>query len=619
MMKKILFLIISCLAGAYSLSAQDVSFKATAPQTVVVGQSFRIYYTLTNAEGLDLKVPEFTGLEVQFGPVKSENRVMMNINGQQSTQITEVYTYTVIARKEGTFDYSPATIKIRNSNSEYKSNVLKIKVLPQDKGASGSATNPNAQSQSGSNDDAGSNVSVSANDIFVRMIVSKNTVYENEGFLVTFKLYSARNFALGSPLKFPEFEGFIVQEIDLPQNQQLGMENYNGRNYQTAILKQVYLYPQHPGSITIGKGEYEFIVQIPTKQKIRSFFDDFFETYTNVKKLVVSSPATINVKPLPAGKPANFTGALGDYKMTTTISSQKVKANEGITIKVNISGTGNLKLIKNPEIKFPNDFEVYDPKVDLNTKITAGGVSGTKTIEYLAIPRYAGEFVVPSAEFSYFDIKSGLYKTLSTPEYKLQIEKGEGGNAATQQMIASFTNKEDVKYLGQDIRYIKTGNVKFTPKGEFFFGTISYYLWYLIPALLFIVFFILNRKKAKENANIALVRTKKANKVAGKRLKLANKLLKENKKEAFYEEILRALWGYLSDKLNIPVASLTKENVENELIKYGVNESLIKEFMNILNTCEFARFAPAQSSEEMDKIYELTTQSIDKMENTIKK
>lgn len=614
MLKKILFLtIIIYWAGIFSSSAQNITFKANAPQTVISGQSFRISYTLSNARGADLRVPEFKGFEVQFGPVTSTSSSMSIINGQTTTQSTEAYTFTLMAKSEGTFDFEPATIKV--NNSEYKSNSLKIKVLPPDKISSSSG----GQSDEPVSDNNSNAVNVSSNDVFVRAVVSKNSVYENEGFLVSFKLYSTRNFGFGDKITFPEFEGFIAQEIELPQNRQIGMENYNGRNYQTLLLKQVYLYPQRSGDITIGKGEYEVVLQVPSKQRVRSFFDDFFETYTNVKKLLVSSPVTIKVKPLPPGKPESFSDAVGDYKMTSTISSENIKTNEAVTVKINISGSGNIKLIKTPEIKFPNDFEVYDPKTDVNTKITVGGVTGNKTIEYLAIPRYSGDFTIPSVQFSYFDLKSGAYKTLFTPEYKLHVEKGEGDNTATQQMIANFTNKESIKYLGQDIRYIKTGDIKFVHKGEFFFGTIFCYLWYLIPGLLFIVFFIINRKKAKENANIALVRTKKANKVAGKRLKFADKLLKENKKEAFYEEVLRTLWGYLSDKLNIPVASLSKDNAEAELVKYGVEEPLIKDFMDILNTCEFARYAPVSDSHEMDKVYNRTIQAIDKMENTIKK
>jgi len=268
-------------------------------------------------------------------------------------------------------------------------------------------------------------------------------------------------------------------------------------------------------------------------------------------------------------------------------------------------------------VKFPNDFDVYDPKVTTDFKTTTAGASGSKVIEYMAIPRYAGDFDIPPVSLSFFDPKSGTYKTLASSSFKLHVDKGVGGSNAP--VVSNFNNKENVKYLGKDIRYLKIDNVRFISREEVFFGSFMYMLCYIIPAILFIVFFIIYRKQIKENANLALVRTKKANKTAVRRLKNAGKLMKDNKKEAFYDEVLRALWGYLSDKLSIPQAQLTKDNVETELKKYGVDDVLTNEFMDILNTCEFARYAPAQASDAMDKLYELTVDAIGKMENTIKK
>ena len=280
-----------------------------------------------------------------------------------------------------------------------------------------------------------------------------------------------------------------------------------------------------------------------------------------------------------------------------------------------ISGTGNLKLISNPEIKFPDDFEVYDPKVDNQVRLTKEGLTGNKVIEYLAIPRHAGTYKIPGVSFSYFDIRSKSYKTLNTEDYVINVEKG-AGNA--DQVIANFTNKEDLKVLGEDIRYIKQNEVTFQPKGSFFYGSMSYWLFYIIPALAFIIFFIIYGKQAAENANVAKMRTKKANKVAIKRMKLAGKLLAENKKDAFYDEVLKALWGYISDKLNIPVSRLSKDNVEEKLRNYGVSDELIKEFLDALNECEFARFAPGDENQAMDKVYTSSLAVMSKMENSIK-
>lgn len=610
-MRKIFFLLTLFLVCFSSIQAQDISFKASAPGSVVVGQQFRLTYTV-NSESKDIRIPELPDFDILMGPSVSTSQSMMISGGQSSSTITNTYTYILMAKAEGSFTIPSASVKVKNS--EYKSNSLTVKVLPQDKSATAASNQP--QGDDGVSSAKGS---VGADEIFVRMHVAKNSVYENEGFLVTFKLYSLYDVAGFESLKYPEFDGFLSQEIELPNERQMSLENYNGRNYRTIVLKQVVLYPQQSGKITIGAGKYDVVVRVRSQQRMRSIFDDFFESYSNVKRSLSTAAANVDVKPLPsAGKPASFSGAVGDFKMNSSISNNDMKSNESVTVKVNISGNGNIKLIKNPEIIFPNDFEIYDPKVDLNIKTTANGVSGSKNIEYLAIPRYPGDFTIPGAEFSYFDPKTGTYKTLSTETFKLHVEKGAEGSGG-QQFFPSSSNKEDVKFLGKDILYIKTKDISFSKKGNYFYGNTMYILCYLIPAILFIAFFIVYRKQAKENANIALVRTKKANKVAAKRLKLANKFLKENKKEAFYEEVLRALWGYLSDKLSIPQAELTKDNVESELTKYGVSEELIKEFMEILNTCEFARYAPVQDSHEMDKLYDNTIQAIDKMENTIKK
>ena len=607
------------LTGIALTGFSQVTFKASAPNAVVVGQQFRLSYTV-NDEGKDIRIGELSDFDILYGPSVSRSMSQSFINGQTSSEVSNTFTYTLMAKKEGTFEIPAASIKV--GNSEYKSNKLSIKVLPPDK--AGSANSGSSQGQSNQSQQSGASQgsgNISADEVFVRMHVSKNSIYENEGFLVSFKIYSLYDIQGFESVKFPEFEGFVAQEIDLPEERQLNLENYNGRNYRTYMLKQTVLYPQRSGTLTIPSGKVDVVLRVRTQQRVRSIFDDFFDTYSNVKKTLTINSGTVNVKPLPSGKPASFSGAVGDFKMNASINTETLKTNEAVTIKIDISGNGNIKLIKNPEVVFPNDFEIYDPKVNLNIKTTTSGVSGSKTIEYLAIPRYAGDFTIPAASFSYFDPKSGSYKTLSSPEYKLHVEKGAGGNAsgADGQVYNNFSNKEDLKFLGKDIRYIKTKGFSFSKKNDIFFGKISYTLWYLIPAILFIVYFIINRKQAKENSNIALVRTKKANKVASKRLKLAGKLLRENKKEEFYDEVLKAVWGYLSDKLNIPVSELTKDNVESELTKYGVSESLIKEFMDILNTCEFARYAPSQESQAMDKLYDSTVSAINKMESTIKK
>lgn len=604
-MRKLVFLFVLFATFGVVAKAADITFKASAPEAVVMGETFRLSYTV-NAEGKDIRVPEIPDFDVLIGPSTSTNMSTQIINGKMTTETSLTFTYILQPKKEGTFNIGPATIKVKGSN--YTSNALTIKVLPPDKADEASA---------GSSAGTG----ISKDDAFLTIDVSKRNVYEQEGILVTFKLFVRKDIAGIDQPKFPEFEGFLAQEVELPQNKQLVMENYKGKNYGTAVIKQTVLYPQRSGKITIPSGKLDLVLRVPGPAKQRnSVFDDFFggsSSYIDVKKELTTPPVTIDVKPLPSGKPASFSGAVGNFTMTSSINSDHVKTNDAVTIKVKISGNGNIKLVKNPEVVFPNDFEVYDPKVDVDIKTTTAGSSGTKTIEYMAIPRYAGDFEIPAIAFSYFDTKSNSYKTITSEPYKLHVEQGAGGSSSP--VVSNFSNKESVKYLGKDIRYLKMNDIHFIPNNELFFGSFMYYMCYLIPAIMFIVFFFIYRKQVKENSNLALVRTKKANKMAVRRLKNAGKLMKENKKEEFYDEVLRALWGYLSDKLSIPQANLTKDNVETELAKYGVDETLIKEFMDILNTCEFARYAPAQASDAMDKLYELTVDAIGKMENTIKK
>jgi hypothetical protein len=618
-MRKLIFLLILYSSGTFTLLSQNISFKGITEKAVVMNQQFRVNYILTTdgEHGKDIRMPEVKGLDVLFGPTLSNQSSSTQMtNGNVSTRLSLTYTYVLMAKEEGTYTIPPATIKV--GNSEYKSNELTVKVLPPDQAATAAASNQNARDENTAQ--SGSSAGIENSDLFVRMHVSKTSVYENESFLVTFKLYSLIDITGFDNIKYPEFEGFIAQEIELPSNNQMSLENYNGRNYRTIVLKQTVLYPQRSGKITIGSGKYEANIRVRApRQRARSFFDDFFDSpYQNVKKTLTSSPVTIDVKALPSGKPASFTGAVGDYKMTSAISSANIKANDAVTIKMTISGNGNIKLVKNPEIVFPADFDIFDPKVDVSTRVLTSGVTGNKTIEYYAIPRYAGNFTIPKAQFSYFDLKSGTYKTLSTEEYHLHVDPGEGGGGGNAPTIVNSANKEDIRYLGQDIRHIKTGNFSFHKK-DFIFGSLTYFLSYLIPSVLFIIFFIYFRKLVKQNANIALMRTRKANKVATKRLKTANKYLKEDQRESFYDELLKAIWGYLSDKLNIPVSSLTKDNVEVELTKYGATDELIYQFREILDTAEFARFAPSQGHGAMDELYHSTVNAINKMENTIKK
>ena len=543
-----------------------------------------------------------------MGPSRSQQSSTQIINGKVSSSSSITYTYILMAGDAGTYTIPAASIEA--NGEKIFSNAVTIKVLPPDQSASGSKGSQKSSAQSGNQAASGR---ITSNDLFITATASKTTVHEQEAILLTYKVYTLVNLRqlFG---KMPDLKGFHTQEIELPQQKTFSLEHYKGRNYNTTVWSQYVLFPQQTGKLEIPSITFEGVVAIQTVSD--DPFDAFFNGggYQEVKKKIVTPKLTINVQPLPA-KPANFSGGVGEFTLASSINAKDVKTNDAVTIKLTISGSGNMKLISTPEVKFPEDFEVYDPKVTNNFEASRAGLSGTQTIEYLAIPRHAGNFTIPPVEFTYFDLKSNSYKTLKTEAYNINVAKGQGN---ADQVIADFTNKENVKVLGQDIRFIKLGDTKLMPKGDVFFGTVGYYLWYIIPFVLFVGLVVFFRKQAAENANVAKVKTKKANKVATKRMKLAGKLLAENRKNEFYDEVLKALWGYISDKLSIPVSQLSKDNIEAELAKYGVADDVIKDFINALNECEFARYAPGDENEAMDKVYTTSVEAISKMENSIK-
>lgn len=604
-MKKLIIILIALIAYSTQAFADKVSFTASAPDAVVVGDQFRLSYTVTTQKVKDFRAPSIKGFDVLMGPSRSQQSSTQIVNGNVTSTSSITFTYILMANTAGEYTIGGASI-VADGN-QMVSNSVKIKVLPQDQNSNGGQGGSSAHS---------SGTSVSDQDLFITATASKTNVFEQEAFVLTYKIYTRESNLQLNNAKLPDFKGFHSQEIEMTTNARWTPEHYRGRNYYTTVYRQFVLFPQQSGKLYIDPAQFQMTIGKPVQSD--DPFDAFFNGGSNVieiKKSIATPKIAINVSPLPAGKPADFSGGVGEFTVSSSINSKELKTNDAITIKLVISGTGNLKLISNPEIKFPEDFEVYDPKVDNQVRLTREGLTGNRVIEYLAIPRHAGTYKIPGVSFSYFDIRSKSYKTLKTEEYVVNIEKG-AGNA--DQVIANFTNKEDLKVLGEDIRYIKQNEVTLQPKGSFFYGSMSYWLFYIIPALAFIIFFIIYRKQAAENANVAKVRTKKANKVATKRMKLAGKLLSENKKDAFYDEVLKALWGYISDKLNIPVSHLSKDNIEEKLRNHGVSEELIKDFLNALNDCEFARFAPGDESQAMDKVYASSIEVISKMENSIK-
>jgi len=595
-MKK-LFLLFTIFFIYSNIYAQTVQFTATSEKVVQVGEQFQLVYQI-NQQGSGFRPPDLSDF-MAYGPSTSQNMSSTFINGKMSTEVSYSYTYVLQAKKDGRFTIKPAEITI--NGKKYSSNSVTIEVV---KGQT-QATNP----QAGTNQPANTGNANNA-DMFLRLNLDKTTLYQGEQIVATIKIYTRENLAGFDNMKLPTYNGFWTQDIDIPKQISLNRENVGGQIYQTGVLKQTILVPQRSGDINIEAFDITCVVNKPTGRR-----DFFGRPMYGEAKVKVNAPAkTIKVKALPGNKPASFEGAVGTFKMQATIDKQDVKTNDGITLKVILSGTGNIKLIDPIKVKFPGDFDTFDPQINNKLTTTANGISGTKSIEYLAIPRSAGDFTIGPIEFSYFDPKTEKYTTLSSEAFKIHVEKG---SSDTTRIVSGFT-KENVKIIGSDIHFIRINDYKLSKKGDVFFGTNLYWMLYLIPFILFVVVFIWQRKRIQENANLRLQKNKYANKISRKRLKDAEKYLKANQKEQFYEEILKASWGYLSDKLYIPVSELTKENVAQTLEKHNIDAELIQQFIGVLDISEFARFAPVGAGEEMHKVFDDAITIISKLEQKLK-
>ncbi len=591
------------------LAVAAQSLVADAPSAVAVGEQFRLTYTVNtqNVSGFTVgKIP--AELEVLMGPSKSSQSSFQMVNGHTSSTSSITYTYVLCANKNGTFTIPAAHIVAGGKN--ITSNELKITVSGTAR--SGGQGQQGQQNQGGSSmRAAGSNISGS--DLFIRVSANKRRVHEQEPILLTYKVYTLVDLTQLTG-KMPDLKGFHTQEIQLPQQKSYKVEMLNGRPYRTVTWSQYVMFPQITGKLEIPSITFDGVV-IQQNRDVDPF-EAFFNGgsgYVEVKKKINAPGLTIEVDPLPT-RPANFSGGVGSFSISAQLDKTEIKANNPVTLRVIVNGCGNLKLIKKPVVDFPKDFDTYDAKVTDKTKLTTNGVEGNMIYDFLAVPRHPGTYEIPPVEFVYYDTGDDTYKTVKTQAFTLNVAKGSGSGTVT-----NYSGQEELEQLNKDIRYIKTGEAKLRSIDDSFFGSVAYWVSMLLLAAIFISLFIVFRQRAMANANIDITRGKKANKVATGRLKKASRLMFEGKASPFYDEVLRALWGYVGDKLSMSVEKLSRDNISQRLAERNVDEDTIGLFISALDECEFERYAPGDVKGNMNKTFEAAMTAIMRIEETMKK
>ena len=605
-MKKVVYIIFIFLFTSNVIIAQKFVAQ-TSKAKVAAGETFQIQYSL-NANGARFVAPPLNDFDVYSGPNQSTS--MSYVNGVMSQSVT--LSYIISAKKEGKFTIGPASVSVNGTSIQSNSLVIEV--------SKGSA---NTQNQ-GSGNQAPQNLSAPttenvSDNLFVKTVVNKTKVFQGEQVEVTHKVYTRYQLRGFQDIKFPDYNGFWAQDVPVNNQQiQVSNENIDGVNYQVAELKRTFLFPQRTGKLVIQPMNIECVVRKQSNKKPRDIFEQFFGGgYEDVVYAVKSKPVTIDVSALPeANKPADYANAVGDFSFKAELSKDKVKANDAINLTITLTGKGNIKLVDPLKINFPEDFETYDPKIKDNVTTAANGVSGSKTFDYLLIPRHEGDYKIEGINFTYFNPEKKQYVTIPSPEFSIHVEKGNDQDAAAN--IVNPRSKEDVKVLGNDIRYIKTKNIELKPQENYFFGTVFFYVGLISPFLAFLGFIFIRRKNIEMNKDAVVVRSRKATKMAKKRLSAAEQHLKINNKELFYIEIFKALYGYISDKLNMPVADLNKEHISETLQSKNVNTETILKLITTLDNCEYARYAPSAVSGDLNHIYNSTVELITTIENEIK-
>lgn len=597
-MKRTFFILLLLIVTTLSLTAQ--SFTVQAPPRVSVGDKFYVKYVLSFNGGNipDIHVSQINGCKHLYGPIiTGQSHVTQVINGNASTTAKIEYACTYKAEKEGTYTIQPATVTV--GGKKLSTRQTSITVAP--------ASRPSQQGQSSAQvsiDDIDSQTAdkrVSGKDLFVRIMLSKSHAYEQEAIECTIKLYTKYNISSFFVTKQPAFDGFLVE--DVPSQAALNtQETLNGQTYWTALLKKCILFPQKSGRLTIVSGNYD--IDVVQYELINMGFYTVREPVE--KKLKIeSNSASIDITPLPQPQPDGFNGAVGNFNVKTKLSANNFRTNEPVTLSYIISGTGNIKFLKDPVIDFPSEFEKYDPETTSDTKVVGQNLTGTTTIDYTFTPTEVGDFQIQFAPFSYFDPSTKEYKTIDLPPYKVKVGQG----------AAVAAGRKNVEAKNTDIRYIHDNPGKLSKSPTFMVGSSVYWLAFVLVAGVLAASILLNRSRIRRMSDVSGLRLAKANKVARKRLQLAGKYMKSHDADKFYDETLKALWGYLGDKLSMPASQLSRSNIAAQLEERGVDKEQIDKVIEIIDECEMARYTPSGSQEKIESLYRKATEAINSLEN----
>ena len=603
-----LFISIVLLLSVSAVHAQT-SIQVQSHKVVSIDEQFNVTFVIEGAKPTDFSWEPGADFDLVWGPQQGRSTSVQIINGKRTESSQTTYSYILRPLKTGKFTLAKASAKVKGN--EIYSDPQVIEVVSSGS-SSGQSSQPSQNQPSRAQSQQGN---ISDSDLFLRLSLNRSDVVVGEPIIATIKLYQRVNISGFEGVSFPSFNGFWSQEIEAPSNIEFQRETYDGQIYNAAVLRKFLLIPQHQGQLRIDPAELVCLVSVRVSSGGNSIFDGFFDEYRNVRKKVQTSPVTVNVSSLPSGAPSSFGGGVGEFSISASVSKDSIKTHEAATLVVKVAGKGNVSLLEAPKVSFPPDMEVYDTKITSN--IAPGGMSGTRIYEYPFIPRSHGDFVIEPIKYSYYDVNQKKYVTLETSPLALTVLKGnEAGSSAT--VVAPGLTQKDVKNLDSDIRYINIKDPGLTVKGHFLLG--SGLFWTIVSLLVAAAaaLWLLLRRIAARKADVAGTRNRKATKMALKRLQLAGTFLKQNLYTAFYEELHKALLGFISDKLTIPVAELSKDRIIEALDEGNVPEEYIKIFIGMLDACEYARYSPSTGNDAMAAHYTAAADVISAIDSSMK-